>query len=271
MEKKNNNGIIIGLLIGIIIMLLVFVCLFVTNTISLNTKEDSITNQTKENNSEKQEAKIYTADEYITLEDVSFNSKVSTKKVKFNHLDNSVTNEFYKDQEKIIKSIGPVGNEDIFNAEYKLKYSINNNILSVLYYIEQTSEIGTCGVTKAVTNIDLLNNKIITEEELLQNAGTSYRKITEEAYEKELESWKKMNNFNGKKLDYYEVTFDDFSNNKEKYINEGMNKISDIIYTYVEDGKIKYDYYTINMATLFHSVGKGGCFNWDTITLGDYK
>ena len=55
MEKKNNNGVLIGLLIGIIIMLLVFVCLFATNTISLNTKttENDIKETTNNiNNSE---------------------------------------------------------------------------------------------------------------------------------------------------------------------------------------------------------------------------
>ena len=49
MEKKNNNGVLIGVLIGIIIMLLVFVCLFATNTISFNTKEVSNNNQEEKN------------------------------------------------------------------------------------------------------------------------------------------------------------------------------------------------------------------------------
>ena len=49
MEKKNNNGILIGLLIGIIIMLLVFIGLFTTNTISFNTKETDNNNQQNQN------------------------------------------------------------------------------------------------------------------------------------------------------------------------------------------------------------------------------
>lgn len=270
MEKK-NNGLLVGILIGIIIMLLVFIGLFITKIISFNNSLSNSNQQMENKNEENIEKKIYTADEYITLEDITFTSKVSTKKVKFNHLDDSVTKEFYEEQEKLIKAIGPAGDENIFNAEYKLKYGINNNILSVVYYIEQTSEIGTCATVKVVTNIDLENNKVITEEELLQKMETSYRKIVEDRYEKELESWNKINERNGKKIDYYEVTFDDFSNNKEKYVKKGMEKISDVIYTYIEDGKVKYDYYTISMDTLFHQVGKGGCFNWDTVTLGEYK
>ena len=51
MEKKNNNGVLIGILIGIIVMLLVFVCLFATNTISFNTKDVKNTIE-KSNNKE---------------------------------------------------------------------------------------------------------------------------------------------------------------------------------------------------------------------------
>lgn len=265
MEKKNNNGMLVGILIGIIIMLVVVGGLFATKIISFSNGKTSDNHQNENKNEESIDKKIYTADEYITLEDINFNSKVSTKKVKLNHLDDSVTSEFYKDQEKVINNIHPSDSE-VFNAEYKLKYAINNNILSVVYTIEETNEIGTCAVVKAVTNIDLVNNKVISEEELLQKAGTSYRKIVEDRYDKELENWKEHKDF-----DYYEVTFEDFSNNKEKYVNKGMEKIADFIYTYIEDGKVKYDYYTISLDTLFHQVGKGGCFIWDTIILGEYN
>ena len=54
MEKKNNNGVLIGLLIGIIVMLLIVVGLFVTNTISLNTKEKNNSNKPTNNTEEKQ-------------------------------------------------------------------------------------------------------------------------------------------------------------------------------------------------------------------------
>lgn len=266
---KKNNGILVGILIGLVISLSIVGGLLATNTIKFNTTPKQTSGEIKETTIDNNN-KIYSADEYITLEDLSFNSRVTTKKVKLNHLDDSVTSDFYKQQEKVIKSIHPSDSE-VFNAEYKLKYGIDNNILSIIYTIEESNEIGTCAITKAVTNIDLVNNKIVTEEELLQKVGTNYKKIVEDAYENELKSWKEMNDYNGRKIDYYEVTYDDFANNKEKYVNIGMEKISDIIYTYVEDGKVKYDYYTITMGTIFHEVGKGGCFNWDTVEVGEYK
>ncbi len=52
MEKKNNNGILIGLLIGIIVILLIVVGLFATNTISLNTKEVNNNNQAEKNDNQ---------------------------------------------------------------------------------------------------------------------------------------------------------------------------------------------------------------------------
>ena len=137
--------------------------------------------------------------------------------------------------------------------------------------IEEEGQMGKCASKMAVTNIDLVNNKNITEEELLEKVGLTYKTLTEKLYDEELASWNALNQRIGSQNDYYEVTFDDFSTNKEKYVNIGMTKVPNIIYTYVEDGKIKYDYYTISKDTIFHQVGKGGCFNWDTTVLGDYK
>ena len=66
MEKKNNNGVLIGLLIGIIVMLLVFVCLFATNTISFNSKNTN--DKTKGTNKEVNEKNnTLTGDEAVKL------------------------------------------------------------------------------------------------------------------------------------------------------------------------------------------------------------
>ena len=211
----------------------------------------------------------YDANHYIGLEDLVFNSKVSTKKVKLQNLDDSITKEFYSLQDDVINSIH-VSDDEMFNAEYKLRHYINNNILSILYTIEESNAIGTCATKMAVINIDLANNKIVSEEELLKKAGLSYESLADTQYEERLASWKETNEFNGFETDYYEVTFADFRDNKSKYVNLALEKLPDIIYTYIENGQIKYDYYSINLASLFHPVGKGGCFRWETITLGEF-
>ena len=278
MEKKSNKGIMI--LIGVIIVILAVLCvLFATNTITFNHQKikNEIENQentsTKENTDQK-ENKIYPADKYISLEDVELSPKVSIKKVKINYLDDSATKDFYDQQETLLenaKNYAKNSNEEIFGAKYNLDYSINDNVLSIVYSIEYTDEMGNGIPDKAVTNIDLLNNKFIAEEELLKKVGTSYEQIVNEYYEEELTNWTNLNNSNGTVVDYYEVKYEDFRNNKEKYIKIGMDKIANILHTYIKNNKVVYDYYTIEKSTIFHPVGKGGWFDWKTVELGDYK
>ena len=143
--------------------------------------------------------------------------------------------------------------------------------MSIVYTIEESHEIGTCATKMAVSNIDLANNKIISEEELLKKVGVTYSSLVDEQYEMRLDSWKKTNEDNGFEIDYYDVTFKDFRDNKSKYADEAVTKIPDIIYTYIQDGQIKYDYYSILLDSLFHPVGKGGCFMWNTVNLGNYQ
>ena len=278
MEKKSNKGIMI--LIGVIIVILAVLCvLFATNTITFNHQKikNEIENQentsTKENTDQK-ENKIYPADKYISLEDVELSPKVSIKKVKINYLDDSATKDFYDQQETLLenaKNYAKNSNEEIFGAKYNLDYSINDNVLSIVYSIEYTDEMGNGIPDKAVTNIDLLNNKFIAEEELLKKVGTSYEQIVNEYYEEELTNWTNLNNSNGTVVDYYEVKYEDFRNNKEKYIKIGMDKIANILHTYIKNNKVVYDYYTIEKSTIFHQVGKDGWFDWKTVELGDYK
>lgn len=260
----------LGVIIGILISLLAVGGLYYFGIISFdNEKEDN----NKVDDEIKDDATIHEAKDYITIEEEIFEgAKATIKKVKFNYLDESLTSEFYQKQEEIIKNVKKYSNKDLFDGKYELNYYINNNILSVIYSASNSDEIGICATEKAILNVDLVNNKIVTEEELLNKVGTSYKQIVEETYEKELSSWTKSNEEAGTIINaYYDVTYDDFKNNKEKYVNIGLEKIQDIIYTYIKDGKVMYDYYTITIDSLFHQVGKGGCFSWSTVEVGEYK
>lgn len=259
----------LGVLIGIVISLLAIGGLYYFDIISFSNEKET-TN--KENDEIKDNVTIHEANDYITIEEKNFEgAKATIKKVKFNYLDESLTSEFYQKQEDIIKNVKDRSNKDLFDGEYELKYFINNNILSVIYSLSNSDEIGRCATEKAVLNVDLVKNEIVTEEELLNNVGSSYKKIVEETYEKELASWTERNEQYGNNGSFGNVTYDDFKANKEKYVNKGLESIQDIIYTYIENGKVKYDYYTIKLDSLFHEVGKGGCFNWKTVELGEYK
>ena len=94
--------------------------------------------------------------------------------------------------------------------------------------------------------------------------------LLDKYYANDLESWNKVNQNAGYEVSYYEVTYEDFTKNKSKYISKALEKMPNVIYTYIEDGKIKYDYYKIKVGSLFHGVGKGGCFEWATEELGEY-
>ena len=136
--------------------------------------------------------------------------------MKINYLNTNATRDFYDQQEALLetaKSYASETNEEMFDAKYSLDYSINENVLSIVYSIEYTNEIGSGTPDKAVTNIDLLNNRLITEEELLEKVGTSYEKIVNEYYEEKLTNWTNLNNSTETVLDYYEVTYDDFKYN----------------------------------------------------------
>ena len=303
MDERKKNSVILLLLIGIVLFIS-FVVLLLTGNIkfgSVPTNSGSDTNETsntntsttEENNNDATETTTNANDtndnldltgsttvnwevganakKYFTLEDYELTDDVVIKKVKFTNLDDSLTSQFYKDQQAVIDEIHIYSDEYVkFGANHKIKAFVNNDILSVLYLVEQDSAVGTCGTKMAVTNIDLKNKKVVSQSDLLAKVGMSYNKLVDKYYEVEKERWQKYNERVGNTINYDDVTFADFSANKGKYVDIGAAKLPNIIYVYVEDGKVKYDYYTIHTDTLFHQVGKGGCFTWNTVTLGNY-
>ena len=137
MEKKNNKVIII--LMGVIIIILAVLCvLFAIGTITFNNKVTNNSDRntfTKEDNNPN-ENQIYSADKYISLEDVELSSKVSIKKVKINYLNNNATKDFYDQQEALLetaKSYASETNEEMFDAKYSLDYSINWRGICIWY------------------------------------------------------------------------------------------------------------------------------------------
>ena len=130
MEEKNNergkNALIVCL---VIIILLLGVLLFLAVSGKIGSKNAStngsesgneVTTNTGETNdeivvndnggiSEIQTTANWKIDDeakkYVTLEDVSLTSDVSTKKVKFINLDDKVTSDFYNDQQAVIDNI----------------------------------------------------------------------------------------------------------------------------------------------------------------------
>ena len=148
--------------------------------------------------------------------------------------------------------------------------------MSIVYYIQTINGCYyDCIFKKAVTNIDIVNNVVITEEDLLKKVGSSYEGIINDWYEEYANRWSEMSDI----LRYYKdddnndvsVTYNEFINDKEKYIQKGLNKIPDIIYTYIKDNKVVYEYDDGKKLGTFLLSGKDGCFNYSSVELGDYK
>lgn len=131
MEKKNNNGILIGVLIGIIIMLLVFVGLFATNTISFNTKETFTSNQTKEDTLNNKENNIELNKELTNEEAISIVKERVEKVFEYAHFMSAYCGETEitypedinnYDKEKFIVE----GYITYYVSKYKNKEELNN-------------------------------------------------------------------------------------------------------------------------------------------------
>lgn len=64
------------------------------------------------------------------------------------------------------------------------------------------------------------------------------------------------------------ITLDEFTKNKNNYIKKIEKGLNDIIFCYIENGNIKYDYYDYTIDGLYLDVGKDGCFEYVTVEIG---
>ena len=289
-NEKKNNGTLVGILIGLVIALLVGVCLFVTGTISFKTRTTIDNGQTNNNNSEN---KLYKAEDYVAIEKVEIgDEKINVEKVVFKNLDSSLTQKFTEEQSNLIKSAELT--YDYFNGRYKnenmagyyiegtnylaksnIWYQINKDILTVYNELKSSGELGIA-TTIAVINIDLKNKKVLTNEELLKLGNTSFNDIATKEYDRVVEECSKQGKsfcyYDGKiRENYVEVTLEEHKKNKEVFIKNIESKLEELIKTYIQDGKIKYDYSPLSIRLVNESIGTGGPFSHSVVEVGEYK
>ena len=277
--KNDKSKIIIILLVAIIILLLVFIGLMLGGKVSFHdTKDDNVEIVEKEEIS-------YDVNDYVSLEKVIFGERANVEKVVFKNLDEKLINEFLTRQDNLINqskksydynksnnfsmidsSVDKVSYTDIW-------YQINNKILTVYYMIVNEESVGSCPVLLTV-NIDLENKRVISDEELLNKVGVSFDDIALENYNKTLDFAKKHCNdeFCGvQDKEYKIVSIDEYVRNKESYINLIKVGLDDVIFAYVKNGKVEYSYSSYSIDNLYLGVGKGGCFNYLTVEVGNLK
>ena len=268
MKNKTLNMIIIILIIAIFCILGYFVY---DNYLSDNKELDS-----------------YKVEDYIAIEKVNLfdTDKIDVEKIVFKNLDASIVNEFYNMQNRLINNVEnsynywvPLNFEGLLSKDGMIAYSdiwyqINGDILSVYYYMHFEDAMGECNYI-AVINIDLENKKIVTNEKLLKLGGSSFEKIAEEHYRNTLVIAKKCSDSDKycgvQDKDYNIIKASQFEKDKDIYIDMIVGGLDGAISCYIKDGKIKYDYTRFAIDMLYMGVGKGGCFDYITVELGDYK
>lgn len=250
------------------ILLCVFLLLFVVVAIlGLTNKDKQIVTE---------QPPVIDENTYISLSNVEDESyltiykKVNLKKVNFSNVPEVLTTSFYEKQDQFIKNI----NDKISsNKEYIDNYNKNNNItdysvnseidsiiiydlkdniLSLLYLIED--KVDYIGINNNISNIfiDVSNNSLVNNEMLLSKYNLTKNSICDAIFDNI--------------LNYHGDTFKNISNNKEltkeevltkknDYVSQLAEKFDDYIYLYFNDGSLYLKYNRNDISNLLFDEG----------------
>ena len=185
-ERKNSNSILIVVILGLIILGLVCYIGYdkIINNSTVNSNEENLTEQKEDKVSSKQEnSKEYNITDYISVIDFEFNKNCIdcgtygvVKKIEFKTLPLRTITEF---NSKHGEFIYPSAFETA-KLSNEVTYEIDKNILSVYTKESKLYEMGT-QYNYYSLNVNLNNNKIVTNQELLKiynvNSSDMYEKI----------------------------------------------------------------------------------------------
>ena len=174
-----------------------------------------------------------------------------------NNIDKSINDDFVIKQKEILKN-------NVLNMN--IRKGLYNEILSIrVNYILSN---GTSNYEEnIVLNIDIRNDKIISNDELLEIIDVNYKDIATEIFDEYI----KLPNDNSKEIidtiTNEKMSSSEFNNNSEKYIIRIREKLPDIMMLYIDKGNVyylvrKYEinnvcYYTdMNMIYINNEIGK---------------
>ena len=177
---------------------------------------------------------IYIYDKIISYK-VSDYAYVDGNIIYLKNIDNKIANDFKDKQLDIIK------NNDIIDI--RMDSGIYNNILSIAISYVIAADLANYEEVLTI-NVNLKTDTIVTNEELLNMANTSYKEIATSIYNEYIAL---PTDFKYKVTDSItdeEMTVTEFNNNSEKYIIRIREKLPDIMKLYIKDNKI---YYVVRM------------------------
>lgn len=282
MEKKKNKGMIIGFLIGLLVAGIAIFILYYFKIVSFDVK--NVFNKANDNKDiveENNESQLqYDANDYVYTEKLSFgHEEFDVEKVNFKNIDKDLTKEFLEWQENCIKTAKDLndnyGDDISYGKTYaktNIWYEVNKNILTIYYQMESGASQTFEGCLNVRTlNIDLLKNKLLTNEEVIYLADGSFEKIAEEEYNRKLKFLEEYRESAFLSLDNKEIYYDEFKRNKNEYIELITNGLENSINAYIKNGKVEYEYMPLAIELTYQNIGKGGCFSHETAVVGNLK
>ncbi len=259
--KTTMEKIMIGLLV-IFILLFVFVVIFV-----IANKKDNTVVEVPNNNLD--------VTNYVLMEEVDTTkymdlySSVNLKKISFKNLTNESTKEFTDKQDEIIKSLeDSISVNKEFVNEYNKEHdvtgykstsklesiiltNINNNILSVLYLIED--EVDYKKVNNYIANlfVDTVSKNLLSSEEVLSKYGLSKEGISRRVFDLVIEGkdnkdelTKEADSYSSKIMDNFDKYIYLYFNSDGIYLKYNKSDISNYLFNSSLDS-VKYSTYKI--------------------------
>lgn len=164
----------------------------------------------------------YKVDDYIETKGNIVNLK---------NIDENIINDFLKKQETIINNKGVIST-DITKGIYQ-------NILSVkIVYTILTDKDNSEDIL--TLNIDLKNNKLLTNEELLDMTNSSYKSIATSIFNEYIKLSSDSDILVTDAITGSKLSSARFNEDSEKYIIRIREKLPDIMNLYLQDSKIYY-------------------------------
>lgn len=144
------------------------------------------------------------------------------------NIDENINSYFIKKQENIIN------NNNIVSVD--ITKELYNDILSIMILYNNTDNYEEV----LTINIDLTNDKLLSNEDLLDIANTNYKNIATNIFNEYL---KLPDDSNKKVIDTItekELTTSAFNNDSEKYIIRIREKLPEVINLYIQDSTVHY-------------------------------
>lgn len=239
-KKFKTKEIIMSILLVFLILLVVFISLLV-----ISNKGSSNVQEVPNNN-------LLIAN-YLDVSSIdttnydSVFSEINLKKITFKNLNNNITNDFETKQQEDLDRLNT-------NKDYILKYNtdnnitnykkistvnqtllteINNNILSILYIIEENIDyLGKNSyINSILINID--NNTIIKNTEFLSTYNINKNDICSRIFDIFINEYD---------LSTVNLTIDEAKQHKEEYVSKLITNFDDLIYPYINDENIYVKY-----------------------------